>query len=187
MIVISNGKEKIGIKEKELKKERNYYKIILENDYICVNLFFKLKNNNGVITIKQIEKRLLSSGDNAGDLEKVYPNMIDSNNKILLSNNDYSEVKRLYEKLKTPDDDRVDTIIGCYSNLMAYECYMAFVVEELREVKVEHIFKDTNCDWFSNQELKKYKNNIYDKTKNILKEKYKVNLDAKFKEEERNE
>lgn len=187
MIVISNGKEKISIKEKELKKERNYYKIILENNYICVNLFFKLKNNNGVITIKQIEKRLLSSGDNAGDLEKVYPNLIDSNNKILLSNNDYSEVKRLYEKLKTPDDDRVNTIIGCYSNLMAYECYMTFVVEELREVRVEHIFKDTNYDWFSSQELKKYKNNIYDKTKNILKEKYKVNLDAKFKEEERNE
>lgn len=187
MIIISDGKEKISIKEKELKKERNYYKIILKNDYICVNLFLKLKNNNGVITIKQIEKRLLSSSDNAGDLEKVYPNLIESNNKVLLSNEDYLEVKRLYEKLKTTDEDRVNTIIDCYSNMMAYECYMAFIVEELGEVRVEHIFKDTNCDWFSSQELKKYKNNIYDKTKNILKEKYKVNLDANFKEEERNE
>lgn len=117
----------------------------------------------------------------------MYPNLIDSNNKILLSNEDFLEVKRLYEKLKTTDEDRVNTIIDCYSNMMAYECYMAFVVEELSEVRVEHIFKDTNCDWFSNQELKKYQNNIYDKTKNILKEKYKVNLDTKFKEEERNE
>lgn len=187
MIEITNGKEKFFIKENELKKCRNYYTIIVENDFICINLHFVLKKIDNAYAIKQIEKRLASSSDRGGDVEKIYPNLIKSNNKVMLNDKDYIEVKRLKNNLKTTDEDRINTIIECYANMMAYECYMAFIIEELGEVRVEHIFKDTNCDWFSSQELKKYKNKIYNKTKNILKEKYKVNLDAKFKEEERNE
>lgn len=187
MIEITNEKECIYIKKKDLKKIRNNYKIIIKNQNICIDLLFVYKKMNDKNIIIRIEKRLKSSGNSNGDLLKTYLNLMESENKVFLCDSDYYEIKRLVTNLQIGDDVRINTIVDCYAYIMAYECYMDYVIEELEEISIGHILKDVTIGYFSSKELTKYKNVIFNKAKEVLKEKYKVNLDSKFKEERKNE
>ena len=48
--------------------------------------------------------------------------------EVVLNDDDYKEVVRLIDNLKTKDKYRETIIIESYSKVIAYECYMNYIM-----------------------------------------------------------
>lgn len=99
MIEISNSEESFFIENDRLKKYKKYSKYINKNKHISVELVFfydKTFRKNKIISI---QKRLRSTGEPVGDLIKDFKILECNSNKIILSGNDYKELKKLVENL----------------------------------------------------------------------------------------
>lgn len=187
MITITNRKDKIVVDDKYLKKDKKNYMFVGVNRYWEIAIVFVYGRKGFRKTITKIEKSLGSADDSEGDTLKEYLNEIISKNEIVLSDEDYKEVVRLINNLKTKDNHRKAVIIESYSKLIAYECYMNYIMYELDEVSIEDIFRDVCCCCNYDYEKNKYKNEILDSANEILKREYKVNLGYVFDGGSKNE
>ena len=180
MIKITNNKENFIIKNEKLKKFKKYYKYVNENKNICVEFLFLYEKQNETNKIVSIQKRLQCVGETLGDLLKEYKILDNDCNKILLSYDDYKEIKRLVENLNKEDIYREDVYVEAYSQIMAYECYLNYLVEELDVVSINDIFQYVCSCCLPTKEKESYRNRIIQNTKKILKEKYGTNLEKIF-------
>ena len=178
MITITNRKDKIILNEDELKiKEGNYF--FYKNDFYTnweIEIIFSVVDDN----ISEIKKSFGSADGYCGDVLSEYPNQIKSRDKVVLSNNDFNEVKRLLDKLRAGDRHKRNAIVNAYAQLLAYECYTDLIVYELDSINVEYIFKDIYERGYFRNEKDKYKKDIYERTKELLKEEYNAELDYIF-------
>lgn len=180
MIEISNGEESFFIENERLKKYKKYSKYINKNKHISVELvifYDKTFRKNKIISI---QKRLCSTGEPVGDLIKDFKILECNSNKITLSSNDYKELKKLVKNLNIEDIYREDVYVKAYSEIMAYECYLNYLVEELDGVSINDIFQYACSCCLTTKEKELYRNCIIQNTKKILKEKYGTDLEKIF-------
>lgn len=180
MIEISNGEESFFIENERLKKYKKYSKYVNKNKHISVELvifYDKTFRKNKIISI---QKRLCCSDEPVGDLIKDFKILECNSNKITLSSNDYKELKKLVENLNVEDIYREDVYVKAYSEIMAYECYLNYLVEELDSVSINDIFQYVGSCCLSTKEKELYRNSIIQNTKKILKEKYGTDLEKIF-------
>lgn len=180
MIEISNGEESFFIENERLKKYKKYSKYVNKNKHISVVLvifYDKTFRKNKIISI---QKRLCCSDEPVGDLIKDFKILECNSNKITLSSNDYKELKKLVENLNIEDIYREDVYVKAYSEIMAYECYLNYLVEELDSVSINDIFQYVGSCCLSTKEKELYRNSIIQNAKKILKEKYGTNLEKIF-------
>lgn len=98
----------------------------------------------------------------------------DLKNEIVLSNNDFIELKRLYDNMMLDDVIRKEELILVAATLFAYECYKNYYLEELYQVPSKEIFDEIVMCLDDYREIKNYKNEIYNKAREILKDRYKI-------------
>lgn len=180
MIEISNGEESFFIENERLKKYKKYSKYVNKNKHISVELvifYDKTFRKNKIISI---QKRLCCSDEPVGDLIKDFKVLECNSNKITLSSNDYKGLKKLVENLNIEDIYREDVYVKAYSEIMAYECYLNYLVEELDSVSINDIFQYVGSCCLSTKEKELYRNSIIQNAKKILKEKYGTNLEKIF-------
>lgn len=182
MLKITNNKESFIIENERLKKFENYYKYVNQNKNICVELLFLYEETNKSDKTVSIQKRLQCVGESLGDILKEYKILENDGNKIVLSCDDYIEIKRLVENLNKKDEYREDVYVESYSQIMAYECYLNYLVEELNSVSINDIFQYVCSGCLSSKEKEKYRKSIIQNTEKILKEKYDVDLGKIFME-----
>lgn len=181
MITITNRKEKYFIDEKELKKEgKNNYNLLDEDEFIEILISFEYKKKLFKKSIVKIQKCLSSAGVSRGDILKEYKNQITSENEVVLNDDDYDEVVRIITNLKKKDTKRKELMINCYAPIIAYECNRYYVLSELDEPDIDYIFDEVCCSCIYFHDKKKYKKQILNKAKEILKKEYNVNLDYIF-------
>ena len=173
-MTISDGKESFKIDKKDITNKKEGYIIGIDENIWCIELFIKKDKNNCFTTII---KRLPSSSKDGGDELKSY-NILDNPNfnEFLLSSSDYKEIKRLYENMQLVKKNRKQSIVEAFASLFAYECYENYYLQELWEVKDKDLFASITSGSDYQYECLCLKSEIYKKTKEILKEKYKVNL-----------
>lgn len=168
MITITNGIEEISIKENMTKKTKKGIIISPCRDYWYIELFAEVKKGKYTRIIKKLPP---DSGD---ELKSYYNLDIYSEKGIVLSNEDYAEVKRLYENMQVVDIKRKESIILAAATLFAYECYQNYYLEELYKVPSEEMFEEIVVALQQYKELSTYKKEIYAMAKKILKEKYEL-------------
>lgn len=176
MIIISNGKDFIKINSSELKYENNKYKYFNGNENNDVILAF-IRNTKGFL---KIQKRLASADGYDGDILKEYNNLDIDSNKILLNDNDYKEISCFITNINKIDNIRESMVIDIYSNLIAYECYKWYLFDIIEELNIEYIYESVCCDFNMHVNIKTYKDQILNKAKDILINKYKLSLENIF-------
>ena len=135
----------------------NYIELLLEGD-----------DNSFQRVIKKLPP-------DSGDELKSYYNMnTDLKNEIVLSNNDFIELKRLYDNMMLDDVIRKEELILVAATLFAYECYKNYYLEELYSVPSKEIFDEIVMCLDDYREIKNYKTEIYNKAREILKDRYKI-------------
>lgn len=123
-----------GINGVEIKKE-----MLIENERgIIIKPLYDYWSTELLIerNIKKY-KRILKEFPDGGDVVKIYKIIKNSNNKILLTKDDYKEINLIYQNMQLDDAKRENAIIKSVSELFTYECYQNYFVED----KVE---KDPN-------------------------------------------
>lgn len=180
MIEISNGEESFFIENERLKKYKKYSKYVNKNKHISVELVFFYDNTIKKNKIISIQKRLCCFGESVGDLIKDFRILECNSNKIIMTSNDYNELKKLVENLNIEDIYREDVYVKAYSEIMAYECYLNYIVEELDNVSINDIFQYVCSCCLPTKEKELYRNRIIQNVKKILKEKYGTNLEKVF-------
>lgn len=168
MITVSNGVENFTIRKEMIKKVERGIRVS-PDDYYC-NIEFLLEGKCGFF--KSIIKKL---PPDSGDELKTYLNLnYRLKNEIILSNDDYVEVKRLYENMQLDKTIRKNAIVISAANLFAYECFKNYCIEELDEVQSEEMFEEIVRALNEYRELQSYKDEIYELARKILKDEYKV-------------
>lgn len=162
-----------GINEVEFKKEmlvEDEKGIIIKPLYDYWSTELLIERN------KKKYKRILKQFPDGGDVVKIYKIIKNSNNKIFLTKDDYKEINLIYQNMQLDDSKRENAIIKSVSELFAYECYQNYFLEDTVE-------KDPNVVYlgleFALAEYVryKYKKEVWKRTKDILKQDYKINLD----------
>lgn len=171
MITITDGKEKFVIKKQQLWKRKSYFRGLatkLKYDYWGIELLFVKKGFN---TYKKIIK-CFPDGD---DILKSYKNL-DKNKKdtILLSNEDYREVKTIFDNMNIDIDYKKEVMVEAGAMLLSYEYYQNYILELDPEESIDFLFN--TYVKMNNLYYEKYKEEIYTRTFEILKEKYNVDL-----------
>lgn len=154
--------------------------MLIKINILVLNWYFfydKTFRKNKIISI---QKRLSCSGEPVGDLIKDFKILECNSNKITLPSNDYKELKKLVENLNIEDIYREDVYVKAYSEIMAYECYLNYLVEELDGVSINDIFQYACSCCLPTKEKELYRNRIIQNTKKILKEKYGTELEKIF-------
>ena len=168
MITITNGIERTTIRKEMTKKVERGVRVSPNNYYCNIELLLEGKSNKFERIIKKLPP-------DSGDELKNYYNLKNGiKNEITLSNDDYIEVKRLYENMQSDDEVRKNAIVLTAATLFAYECYKNYCLEELDEVPCKAIFDEIVITLSEYRELKTYKKEIYDGAKKILDENYGV-------------
>lgn len=180
MITITNRKDKFIVDEKELKKDKTNLNLVGEDEFCEILMSFVYRKKLFKKSIVKIQKCLSSAGYSRGDILRDYKNRIISENKIVLNDEDYKEVVRIITNLRKHDTRRKKLIINSYAPLIAYECNRYFVLSELDEPDINYIFNDVCCGCLYYLEKRKYRKEILEKAKDILKKEYKVDLDYLF-------
>ena len=175
MITITNGVEEFSIEDELAEKVKRGLIISPCREFWYLELLFE-KDNEKERYVRIVKKFPPSSGDEL----KSYYNLNEESGKILLSDEDYIEVKRLYNNMQIVDDKRKEAVIKAVSTLFAYECYDNYCLEEISEVNVEDIYLEISSALANYNECITYKEEIYDITKKTLKEVYKIDLDKLF-------
>lgn len=175
MITITNGVEEFIVREELTKKVKRGFVISPCREFWYLELVVEQDNEKEryVRIIKKFPEK-------TGDELKNYYNLNEEKGKILLSNEDYEEVKRLYDKMQLVDDKRKVAVVKAISTLFAYECYENYYLEELFEVEIDDIYLEITNNLVSYNECKIYKKEIYNATKKMLKDVYKFDLDKLF-------
>ncbi len=182
MITITNEKDSFTIDEKELKKDKGYLNYVGADDYCEIVLSFVFGRKLFKKKIIKIQKCLASSEDSRGDALKDYKNLKTSNNKVLLSDEDYEEVARLVKNMSEKDTLRKKIVINSFAPIVAYECYRYFKLSELEdEVDMDFIWEYVCCTCLYYKEKIVYKKDILNKAKEILRKEYKIDIDQIFK------
>lgn len=176
MIVVTNGKEKITFKKDQLQKRGNEYVLQSKNKFLNIELDFIIENNNFTKILK-----CFSSALERGDILKEYENKITNENKIRLKDSDYYEFANLIKNFENDDSHRKEALIESYSELLAYECYLDYELEDNDDNYVDEIFSEyVHSSSIYRDELILYKFDIYNKANEKLKNKYKVDLSYIF-------
>ena len=173
MILISDGKRRFTIKDKEIKQFKNnlYFDGINRNSNILLTF-----NSKGEF-LQKIKKCMPSSSDYViGDTIKEYKNKIMSANKIIVNNEEYKELLKLYKNMNKKDKYRDKVIIDSYSQLIAYECYNTSLFDEITDDDIDYIYKEVCCCCLYLNEKSKYKKEILTKAFQILKTKYNLDI-----------
>lgn len=176
MIIITNGKEKFTIKKQNLQKDEEGERISPNINYWYIDILLVGKDDYYSKIIKKFPPE-------SGDVLKCYNN-IDSSKKnmITLADDDYKEVKRLYDNMLEVKKQRESEIVELSSRLFAYEYYLNYCMQEINHVPIEEIFGYVVKALSDYDDLLYYKVKIFKKTQNILREKYNVKDLKKFKE-----
>lgn len=168
MITITNGIEQMTIREEVTKKVERGVRVSPNKYYCNIELLLEGECDSFQRVIKKLPP---DSGD---ELKSYYNLNTDLKNEILLSNNDFIEVKRLYDNMMLDDEIRKEELILAAATLFAYECYKNYYLEELYEVSSKEIFDEIIMGLSEYKELKNYKKEIYNKAREILKNKYRI-------------
>ena len=164
MIKVTDGYNVIMLNDKDLGEYNKFYKgLVIKSffDYWLIELVI-IKEGN----ISEIIK-VYNGGDEILD---SFKNKKVSADEVLLSKRDFKRFKKIYYRMKSRKDYRREAIIEAYSILLSYEYYQASVLEDCRDVTREEIFRDL-CGGY---EYKMYHDVIIARSKEILKEKYKI-------------
>ena len=168
MITITDGNEKFVIRNNELwqRVENLEGKATkLKYEYWSIELLFTEKEDGYYDKIV----KCYPSGDS---YLEVYVNKdLTRKNEILLSNKDYKIVKKIWDNMNIDNDYRKEAIIDIAARIFGYECYQNYVLELDDKVKLDEIFRDCVRVGYP---YKKYKKEIYNKAKQILKDVYGV-------------
>lgn len=177
MITITDGIRNIELNEKELKTLNGNY--LIKGKYRFWQVDLAIIYEDGII------KEIIKEMEDGGDILEVYKNNSKNDNIILLESTDYDKVNSLIEKMKLVDDThRKNAIIDSISALFANDCYEYYVLADLSTVDIESSYNElippNFDDYYRSGETTKYKEEIFEMTKNKLKEIYNVDLDYLF-------
>lgn len=177
MFLITDDKEELIIKKQDLIQIDNVFILKSKNYFFDIEFDFVFKNK------KLIEiRKCYTSANESGDVIKVYKVKKSKNERYVLKEEDFNEIKRIINKMNV-NDFRKETIISSTSEIFACECYLNYYLEELYESSVETIFDEFICRYLPySKEIHKYKKEIFAKTRELLKSKYEVDIDNIFKE-----
>lgn len=161
MIKVTNGQDNIKINEQNLIESSKGYIIKPLLDYYLIELLFVKENNY----ITKIIKTYLG-GETALD---CFENKKLTSNIILLSEKDFERFKKVYYNMLSKNNLQKRAIVEAYAELLSFEYYQATEIEDCHSVSKDEIFEDELSNIY---DYKKYKKEIYKRTKEILKEKY---------------
>lgn len=168
MITITNGKDEFIIRTNELWYRNDELKGVatkLKHQYWSVELLFTEDEKGHCDKIV----KCYPGGDS---YLKIYPNKdTTKKNRILLSKKHYAEVKQIWENMNIEEDIKKDAMLDVVARIFSYECYQNYILELDSRVSLNEIFRD--CIQI-NYPYKKYKKEIYQRSKVILKEIYGV-------------
>lgn len=167
MITITNNVEKIKISNKELEKYDNYYKglkIEVKNDYFLIELII-LKENEDISEIIKIRK-------NGEEILDRFKNRGSAKNTIVLSNYDFNKFKNLYNNMQIKNNLRKEMIINIYSEMLSYEYYQTYLIEDTKDIILEDILNYELPNYYAHEE---YKKEIIKESKKKIKDKYGIN------------
>lgn len=167
MITITNNVEKIKISNKELEKYDNYYKglkIEVKNDYFLIELII-LKENEDISEIIKIRK-------NGEEILDRFKNRGSAKNTIVLSNYDFNKFKNLYNNMQIKNNLRKEMIINIYSEMLSYEYYQTYLIEDTKDIILEDILDYELPNYYAHEE---YKKEIIKESKKKIKDKYGIN------------
>ena len=158
MIKITNGTNAFKIDNKYLQKIEDGYLIKSEYDYFMINLIIVIADDKITKIIKT-----LPFGERILD---CFPNLSNSNNEIILAEEDYNRFKKLYNNLHNKVDIRKQVLINSVSEILAYEYYQARFLEDNSDTTLEYLF-DYEIPIIYNS--KEYRDEILNKARIILK------------------
>lgn len=167
MITITNNIEKIKISNKELEKYDNYYKglkIEVKNDYFLIELII-LKEDDDISDIIKIRK-------NGEEILDRFKNRGSAKNTIVLSNYDFNKFKNLYNNMQIKNNLRKEMIINIYSEMLSYEYYQTYLIEDTKDIILEDILNYELPNYYAHEE---YKKEIIKESKKKIKDKYGIN------------
>ena len=167
MITITNNIEKIKISNKELEKYDNYYKglkIEVKNDYFLIELII-LKEDDDISDIIKIRK-------NGEEILDRFKNRGSAKNTIVLSNDDFNKFKNLYNNMQIKNNLRKEMIINIYSEMLSYEYYQTYLIEDTKDIILEDILDYELPNYYAHEE---YKKEIIKESKKKIKDKYGIN------------
>ena len=167
MITITNNVEKIKISNKELEKYDNYYKglkIEVKNDYFLIELII-LKEDDDISDIIKIRK-------NGEEILDRFKNRGSAKNTIVLSNYDFNKFKNLYNNMQIKNNLRKEMIINIYSEMLSYEYYQTYLIEDTKDIILEDILNYELPNYYAHEE---YKKEIIKESKKKIKDKYGIN------------
>lgn len=167
MITITKNVEKIKISNKELEKYDNYYKglkIEVKNDYFLIELII-LKEDDDISDIIKIRK-------NGEEILDRFKNRGSAKNTIVLSNYDFNKFKNLYNNMQIKNNLRKKMIINIYSEMLSYEYYQTYLIEDTKDIILEDILDYELPNYYAHEE---YKKEIIKESKKKIKDKYGIN------------
>ena len=167
MITITNNIEKIKISNKELEKYDNYYKglkVKVKNDYFLIELII-LKEDDDISDIIKIRK-------NGEEILDRFKNRGSAKNTIVLSNYDFNKFKNLYSNMQIKNNLRKEMIINIYSEMLSYEYYQTYLIEDTKDIILEDILNYELPNYYAHEE---YKKEIIKESKKKIKDKYGIN------------
>ena len=170
MVTITDGKNKFFIDKRTLwnrKADLEGLATKLKYSYWAIELLF-------ICHEKDSYEKIVKCYVDGDDYVKEYPNLDKSlKDTILLSEEDYNEVERLYANLNSVRDYREEAIIEAGAILFSYEYYQNYILEDGEfEIDVDEVFDLSDLL----KGLKNYKKEIFEKSKSILKEKYDIDF-----------
>lgn len=168
-MTITDGINEFMISDSMLSNVDNGIVINPLYDYWNTELFIEKKNNKFVYILKKYPED--------GDILKRYKVIESNDNKLLLVNSDdYSEIKMFYDNMLQADSKGKYGIISFAAELFAFKCYQNYYLEGTVEADPNIVY------WDLEFKLSEYLNNnnkkeVWEKTKEILKLNYCLNLD----------
>ena len=167
MIVVTNGNELFEIPKNKLWKRNETLQGLatkLNFEYWGVELLFiPLKHGK----FEKIVKCFPDGDDYLEEYINLNPN---KKNYILLSDADYIKVKKIYMAMQGDVNYKKDAIIEGIANIFGFECFQNYILENAN-TSVDDIFKSA---FEIGDKYKEYKDEIFARTREILKKKYKI-------------
>lgn len=163
MIKITDNKEVIKLEKDDLKEYDKYYEGLAIKpvfNYWLIELILIFEENY----LKEIIK-IYNGGDEVLDR---FVNKVSSRDTLVLSEKDFKRFKKLYTSMRSKKNYRKEAVINAYAELLSYEYYQSSVLEDCANISMEELFDDLNEAY----DYCLYHDEIINKSKKILKEKY---------------
>ena len=166
MLIVTNGIEQFKVAKKTLWNRKTPVSGLatkLNFEYWGIELVFIISKN------KKFDKILKCLPD--GDVIEEYKNLdTEKKNFILLSDENYFKVKKMYMAMQDDRDYEKEALIEGLANILSFDFFQSSILED-EEVSLEILFKDI---FETKNRYKNYKEEIFKRTMEILKTKYKV-------------